>query len=73
MLQDLGTNTQKTGADEEGEVESASPSGLEDPVETSCEDEECETMKDFVVDVTFSLERGESNICCRRDEEQEGR
>lgn len=72
MLQDLGTNTQEPGADEKSKVEVASSSGVEDPVETGREHEEGETVKDFVVDVSFSLEGGESNVACCRNKEQEG-
>ena len=56
MLQDLGSDAQESGADEEGEVEIPAPRGVENPVETGGEDEECEAVEDFVVDVAFGLE-----------------
>lgn len=53
-------------------MDGAAPGGIEDPVETRCEDEEGEEVQGFVVDViVFELEGGETGVGCCCDAEEE--
>jgi hypothetical protein len=70
-LEELRADSEDACANEESEVETPSPRGVEDPVEASCEDEEGEEVKNFVVYYGVDLQRGEPGIprCCDEEEE----
>lgn len=71
-LQDLGSDAEYEGADEEGDVEGAAAGGVEDPVEGGGEDEEGEGVQGFVVDERVDLERGQTGVARYCEEEEKG-
>jgi len=71
ILKELRANSKDACANEQREVETPSPRGVEDPVEAGCEDEEGKEMEEFVVYYGVDLQRSESGIprCCDEEEE----
>ena len=70
-MKELRANSTDARANEQREVETPSPRGVEDPVEAGCEDEEGQEMEQFVVYDSVYLQRRESGIprCCDEEEE----
>jgi len=54
-LQYFRTNAENEGAGEKSNVQVSTTGGIEDPVETGCENEEREGMEDLVIDVCVEL------------------
>jgi hypothetical protein len=52
-------------------MECAPSAGVDNPVEYNSEEEEGNTVENFVVDVLAQLKRGEANVCGDEKEEQE--
>jgi hypothetical protein len=52
-------------------VECAPSAGVDDPVEYNSEEEEGNTVENFVVNILVQLKRCEANVCGDEKEEQE--
>lgn len=70
-MQDFGADTKDTSTDEEGEIEIPPTTSVEDPVETCCEEKECEEVEDFIVDYGVDLQCRKTCVACGKQEEEE--
>lgn len=52
-------------------MEGSAAVGVDDPVEDDGEEEECEGVEDFVVDVGADLEGGEASVACEEEQQEE--
>ena len=50
-LQRFGTESKSKRNDNESEIENPAPSRIEDPIESGCQDEKCEEMQGFWIDL----------------------
>lgn len=66
-LNEFGAHAQRKGADDKRHVEGSPAIGIDDPVEDDGEEEECDRMQDFIVDIVAELERRETGIASEQE------